>query len=251
MDSFIGWIGGKKNVRKRIIEQFPQQPPKKYVEVFGGAGWVLFGKEQTTGQVEVYNDGDGELVNLFRCVKYHAEEVEKELALLPHSREIFGYYRDRQTHEGLTDIQRAARFFYLVRHSFGCNTHSFATDKKNMVSAVERMKLVHKRLQGVIVENRDFEDLIKLYDSPDTLFYLDPPYFGTEGYYKKIFNESDHYRLFECLKKIKGKFVLSYGDCEFIRGLYHGYDIQAFSRKNTLTAHGNDSDFGELIIRNY
>lgn len=75
MDSFISWIGGKKLLRKRVVEEFPDSNTyDRYVEVFGGAGWVLFSKDKHA-EMEVYNDANGNLVNLFRCVKYHLHFV--------------------------------------------------------------------------------------------------------------------------------------------------------------------------------
>ena len=88
MDSFISWVGGKKALRKTILEQFPAEYGR-YIEVFGGAGWVLFAKEQVAGQMEVFNDLNSDLANLFRCVKYHCEALQAELDWLLHSRELF------------------------------------------------------------------------------------------------------------------------------------------------------------------
>ena len=104
----------KKLLRKEIIKRFPNNIGK-YVEVFGGAGWVLFGKERVSTQLEVFNDIDGELINLYRCVKYHCEAVQKELELILNSREVFADAREQSGVRGLTEIQRAARFFYLIR----------------------------------------------------------------------------------------------------------------------------------------
>ena len=83
MESFIGWIGGKRALRKKIIEQFPKDIPSTYIEVFGGAGWVLFAKKRQPNQKEIFNDINNDLINLFRCVKYHREALEQELRLLP------------------------------------------------------------------------------------------------------------------------------------------------------------------------
>ncbi len=87
MNSFIGWIGGKRQLRKEIISRFPADGVGRYIEVFGGAGWVLFGKEQIPGQLEVLNDLNGNLINLYRCVKYHCEALQDELDWLLDSRE--------------------------------------------------------------------------------------------------------------------------------------------------------------------
>lgn len=112
------------------------------------------------------------------------------------------------------------------------------------------------RFEKVVVENKDFEELIKLYDRSDTLFYLDPPYLGTENYYnnarQKYFTSEDHIRLKNALSMVKGKFLLSYNDCEVIRDLYSEYDIIEVKRKETLSTTGNNKkDYGELLIKNY
>lgn len=114
MDSFISWIGGKKLLRKKILEQFPEEGVyNRYIEVFGGAAWVLFAKEKYA-DLEIYNDVNGNLVNLFRCVKYHAEAVQKELDWILMSREQFFDAREQLSIRGMTDIQRAARFYITI-----------------------------------------------------------------------------------------------------------------------------------------
>ena len=75
MNSYIGWIGGKRLLRKEVLARFPKAGVTRYIEVFGGAGWVIFGKEKVPSQMEVFNDLDGELINLYRCIKYHCEAV--------------------------------------------------------------------------------------------------------------------------------------------------------------------------------
>lgn len=109
MNSLICWVGGKKLLRNQIIKEFPEKFDK-YVEVFGGAGWVLFAKDRYAKE-EIYNDIDGSLVNLFRCVKYHPDEMQKELEYCLYSREVFHNSLEEIELKGLTDIQRAARFF--------------------------------------------------------------------------------------------------------------------------------------------
>lgn len=121
MDSFISWVGGKRLLRRRILQQFPPDYDR-YIEVFGGAGWVLFAEERRV-RLEVYNDADGRLTNLFRCVKYHPEALQKELEWVHTSRELF--LDARQDICGLTDIQKAARFYILIKESFGTDLRSF------------------------------------------------------------------------------------------------------------------------------
>lgn len=250
MNSFIGWIGGKKALRNIIIEKFPKEF-SSYIEVFGGAGWILFAKEKRSSQVEVFNDLNSNLINLYRCIKYHSDELKKELSYLLTSREIFYDFKEQVDIRGLTDIQRAARYFYLIKISFGNGTKTFATSKKSIDNTLEYFDNIKERLSGVIIENKDFKNLIEVYDKPKSLFYLDPPYHGTEKYYDSLFSEDDHIRLKNILDKIEGKFILSYNDDEFIRELYSNFRIEEVERNNTLSSKSNSERYKELIIRNY
>lgn len=250
MNSFIGWIGGKRALREDILALFPEDV-ERYIEVFGGAGWVLFGKEKKKSQLEVLNDMDGDLINLYRCVKYHCSALQEELQWLLSSRELYYDFKDHMNCRGLTDIQRAARFYYLVKISFGSDRRTFATSAKCIDHGIEYLDKVKERLKGVVIEQKDFADLINVYDREKALFYLDPPYVGTEKYYNVFFSKEDHYRLKDALEKIKGKFILSYNNDAFIRGLYAGCTIREISRKNTLASQGNQKDYAELIITNF
>ena len=194
MNSFIAWIGGKRLLRKAIIERFPEEGFDRYIEVFGGAGWVLFGKE-VGKELEVFNDADSNLINLYRCIKYHCEELQKELNWLAISREQFFDNKSQLNARGLTDIQRAARYFHIIKVSFGADRKTFGTNKKNLTNSIEYLAEVQERLKNVVIENRDFESLIRVYDRPGALFYLDPPYHGTEKYYEGGFSHDDHIRL--------------------------------------------------------
>ena len=246
MNSFISWIGGKKLLRKKILEQFPAEYDR-YIEVFGGAGWVLFGKEQKG--MEVYNDINGELVNLYRCVKYHPEALQKELDGILMSRELF-FYAIQKT-RGLTDIQRAARFFVAIKESYGSGLDSFGVRPKDMKKGVDFLSQASERLSMVVIDNLDFEHLIKTYDRPGALFYLDPPYYQTEKYYPDRFQPEDHTRLKETLDKVRGKWILSYNDCPEIRNLYDGYIVISAERSHNLVAKNDSKKYREIIIKNF
>jgi DNA adenine methylase len=123
MDSFLAWVGGKRLLRNEIVSRFPADSFKKYVEVFGGAGWVLFARPRHA-ETEVYNDVNDGLTNLFRIVKYHPDALERELDCLLNARETFEIFRHGDG-LGLTDIQRAARFLYLTRLSYGAKGADF------------------------------------------------------------------------------------------------------------------------------
>lgn len=251
MDSFMTWIGGKKALRGKILEQFPKQGTYgRYIEVFGGAGWVLFSAD-SHAKMEVYNDVNGNLVNLFRCIKYHPDAVQNELQYILISREQFYDAREQIEIRGMTDIQRAARFFILIKESFGANAQSFGLSPRDMDKAKEYLSQVSKRLNKVVIENLDFQKILKNYDKSDALFYLDPPYYETEKYYLDRFMPEDHMRLKEALDAIKGKFVLSYSDCEYIRELYRDYNIVEVERLHNLVIKERKPRYKELIIRNY
>lgn len=252
MNSFIGWVGGKNRLKKHIIPLIPEDT-ERYVEVFGGAGWVLFGKEQYPNQIEVFNDIDGNLINLYQQIKYNCDELQKEVDWLQ-SRELFSEYRHQiESNALLTDIQRAARYLYIIKCSFGSTKSSFATAPKNICNIIDKLQKYQKRLSKVIIENRDFESLVKTYDRPKALFYLDPPYVETEKYYNAFnFRISDHERLNALLRTIKGRFILSYNDCDFIRELYKDYNIISIDRPNLLSSNTkNRNIFKKLIITNY
>jgi DNA adenine methylase len=111
MNSFISWVGGKKLLRNKITELIPKGI-ERYVEVFGGAGWVLFNKDKHAN-IEIYNDYNSELVNLFRCAKFHTPELQRELSYVLNSREVFHNFLNEYKREGMTDIQKAARYMML------------------------------------------------------------------------------------------------------------------------------------------
>lgn len=247
MNSFIKWIGGKKALRKRIIEEFPEKM-ERYIEVFGGAGWVLFGADKHS-KFEVFNDIDSNLINLYRCIKYHRQALQEELSLVVHSREVFKNFLSQVNADGLTDIQRAARYFIIIRSSFGASRTSFATQPQNISDKLSIFPDVNKRLENVLIENRDFEHLIKTYDRENALFYLDPPYYNAEKYYSSEFSKDDHIRLHDVLNGIKGKFLLSYNADEFIENLYSDYNIIHVERPNNLSS--NNGQYKEVLIKNY
>ena len=253
MNSFISWIGGKKLLRNKILEQFPETGTfNRYIEVFGGAGWVLFSSNKHA-EIEVYNDVNGDLINLYRCVKYHPEALQKELQFLLMSREQFFDAKGQIEMRGMTDIQRAARFYVLIKESFGTDLKSFGTRPKNLKNAIEYITIVSERLNTVVIENQDFERIFKTYDKNDALFYLDPPYYETEKYYPDKFMPEDHIRLKEALIRLKGKFLLSYNDCEYIRGLYKDYEIVEVERMHNLAQKKGEKKprYREILIKNY
>lgn len=243
MKSFIPWVGGKTLLAKKIIGEFPETFGR-YIEVFGGGGSVLFASDKHA-KIEVYNDFNSDLVNLFRCLKYHRSELEREIDGYINAREVFFELKERIKCTGFTDIQRAAMFYCLIKISYGSKLDTYGCSNKSLDT--DRFSEVSERLKRVNIEHKDFEELIKQYDRPDALFYCDPPYHTTEGFYSVKFTEADHYRLRDTLYGIKGRFVLSYNDDEFVRELYKDCMIIAAERQNNL----GSGVFKEVIIKNY
>lgn len=254
--SFSGWLGGKSQLARTIIDMMPEH--HHYCEVFGGAGWVLFKK--TISKMETINDINGDLVNLYRVFKYHPDALLKEFELQLISRDEFERLKASTSHT-LTDIQRAARFYYLLRSCFGAKVAD-----PNYFSHVERsphLKLgdelksvlldMQQRLQKVNIENRNFDVLIAKMDRPTTLFYLDPPYYNCEKYYgKDIFSRDDFLKLRDILKNIQGKFILSLNDVPEVREIFKDFNFYTKQIRWSLNCKTKDENNGkELIITNY
>jgi DNA adenine methylase len=238
-------MGGKRLLRKTIGEMIPTDI-KGYIEPFGGAAWVMLYKERWA-DLEVYNDLDGRLVNMFLQVKYHPDELIREMELMPASREIF-LQMIRQP--GITEIQRAARFIYLVTRSFGSRLDSFATAKHQGLSShynrMERIHQLHRRLDKVIIEHLPYADILSKYDCKDNLFYLDPPYVSGATYDNS--KGFDHRELRDHLASLKARWILSYDDNALIRELYAGYEIVPVSRIKGINRKEGKNMYDELII---
>lgn len=253
MTSFFAWQGGKSRMATRLCQLLAEHTC--YVEVFAGAANLLFVKQPS--KVEVLNDINSELVNLFRIVRWHPREFISELTFMTQARINFTDFKGQP---GLTDIQKAARSWFIMRTAFGgkggtthpafgYGTTGRAHFRRAAFSAVRRC---HKRLDGVYVENLDFADCISRYDRPHTVFYCDPPYLELNGY-KKPFTLDDHRRLAAVLKSIKGKFLLSINNHPKIRSLYK--DLPRLKVKVRYSIARDKSpkarDRTELIIANY
>ena len=287
MNSFIAWVGGKKALRKLIYTMFPVQFDR-YIEVFGGGGWVLFGKPPNLKRkLEVYNDYNSNLANLFYCVKNRTCAFLLELGFLPiNSRDEFSMIRtflEKQEPDTtflqeeltlaeqnlsppdyeeiraillenaqMTDVKRAAAFFKLIRYSYGSGCTSFGCQPFDVRKCFDAIWQASHRLSETVIEIKDFEALIRQYDRDNAFFYCDPPYYETEGHYEVVFRKEDHMRLRDTLKACRGKWMVSYNDCDFIRELYDGYYITAVTRLNNLAQrYEGGCEFPEVIITNY
>jgi len=223
MRSPIGWYGAKSHMVHKLLPLLP--PHKIYVEVFGGGASLLFAKEPS--QVEVYNDMDSGLVNFFRVLRdpEKFEQLYRKVCLTPYSREEYYYCRD--TWKCMEDeVERAYRWYIVARGSFsgrfeGGWGFGVTESHRNMAAicsgwlqVIDALPEIHSRIMRVQIENRDFRKIIRLYDTPDTLFYLDPPYVlearhDPNARYAHEMTLDDHKELVQLLLQIQGKALLS------------------------------------------
>ena len=248
----IPWIGGKRRLAKHIIPMFPEHTC--YVEPFSGAAALYFLK--APAKVEVLNDVNGELVNLYRVVKHHLEEFTRQFKWALTSRQMYKWLQDTPA-DPLTDIQRAARFFYLQKNAFGgkVNGQTFGTattsgPRLNLLRLEEDLSQAHLRLSQTFIEHLDWSTCITKYDRAHTLFYCAPPYWGTEGY-GVDFGIEQYTRMSELARSIKGKMVISVNDIPEMRQAFAGLHMDSVGITYSVGGSGRSGKVAELVIRNW
>jgi DNA adenine methylase len=247
----LSYIGGKNRLAKRIIEIFPKHTT--YVEAFAGGAQVLFHKEPSA--VEVLNDLDGEIVNFFRVCQLHHDELIRYFRFALVSRRSFDLHKatDPAT---LTDIQRAARYLYILKNSFASlvrhpNYHWHVVQKPgfNLDNLPSLLENAHNRLARVQIECLPYDEILKRFDRPTTLFYLDPPYYARK-LYRYNFTNADFEQLEERLRDLRGKFVLSLNDTPEVRALFRHFTIQDIELSYSAQKHAGRK-YGEVFITNF
>lgn len=231
----IPWPGGKRRLAKQLFNKFPEH--SCYVEVFAGAAALYFLKEPA--KVEIINDINGELVNLYRIVQNHLEEFVQQFKWALSSREIFEWQKMTRP-ETLTDIQRAARFYYLQKLAFGAKvegqtfgTATKARPKLNLLRIEEDLSTAHLRLVGTCIENLEWQRIIEKYDRAHTLFYLDPPYWNTEGYGVE-FGLEQYHQMADLAKSVKGSVIISINDHPAMREAFNGLHTESADIRYTV-----------------
>jgi DNA adenine methylase len=247
----LPYIGGKNRLATKIISLLPEHTT--YVEPFAGGAQVLFHKQPS--KVEVVNDLNGEIVNFFRICQWHHEELIRHLRYCLMSRKLFQILAASNP-DTLTDVQRASRFFYLQKNSFGGlilkqNYHYTVihSPNYNLARIPEIIEKAHERLSRVQIECLPYETVLEKYDRAATLFYLDPPYWDRQ-LYRFNFAEGDFVALQKGLQNIRGKFILSLNDCLEVRNLFKTFYI----RKENLAYSAQrkaGNTYGELLIANF
>jgi len=250
----IPWMGGKRRLADRLIPLFP--PHECYVEVFSG-GAALFFRRPQPAPVEVLNDINGDLVCLYRVVQNHLEEFVRQFKWALSSRQIFEWQKMTRP-ETLTDIQRAARFFYLQQHAFGGKiagqTFGTATTVPalNLLRIEENLSAAWQRLSGVYIENLAWLDCAMRYDRSHTFFYMDPPYWQTEGY-GVDFPYAEYERMAEFMRTCKGRVMVSINDHPDIRWAFEGLHREQLDIRYSVNnqRQGKAETTGELVIMNW
>jgi DNA adenine methylase len=244
----VPWIGGKRRLAATLLERFP--PHVCYVEAFAGGAALFFMREPA--KVEVINDMNGELVNLYRVVQRHLEEFIRQFKWALSSREVFKWTKETPPHV-LTDIQRAARFFYLQQMAFGGKVHgqtwgtATTAPPINLLRIEERLSEAYLRLAGAYIESLDWSACVAKYDRPHTLFFMDPPYWQTEGYGVE-FGWEEYERLASCLGRLQGKAIVTLNDHPDIRRAFAGYRMESVDIQYTVGGGAKAAKRKELII---
>jgi len=249
------WMGGKRALAGCLSDLIATIPHQRYVEPFVGMGGVFFRRKHRP-KLEVINDINREVVNLFRLLQRHYQQLLDVLKWQVCSRAEFQRLLKVEP-ETLTDLERAARFLYLQRSSFGGKvagqTFGISYDggaRFNLTKLVPLLEDVHERLAGVVIECLPYAECIRRYDSrPGTLFYLDPPYWGcTDDYGRNIFAPADFEVLRDILANLNGRFVLSINDVPEIREIFAGFTLHEVGLHYGIG--GGQRPARELIITN-
>lgn len=251
------YLGGKRNLARRLTAIIASIPHNTYVEPFVGMGGIFL-RRTSKPRAEVINDLSGDVTNLFRILQRHYPQFMDVLRWQVTSRAEFARLVSLDGSK-LTDLERAARFLYLQRLAFGGKVQgrTFGVDRRTParfdVTKLEPLLAeVHDRLASVVIEQLHYGELIRRYDGPDVLFYLDPPYIGCENDYGDGFAPEDFERLAEQLAGLSGQFILSINDTPMARSVFGRFRLEEVETTYTIstatTGHGTRA--GELIVTN-
>jgi DNA adenine methylase len=244
----VSWPGGKSRLLKHILPLIPEHTC--YAEPFSGGLAVLLAKPRS--EVEVINDLNGDLITFYRCVRFHADVLLTELEFVLHSREEF---HDFRAQPGLTDIQRAARWYYRNKECFGgADMRSFGVRvSSSMGSRAARMdaiRALNVRLDKVCIEHLDWTRVVDLYDRPSSFFFIDPPYTECGATMYEGWTNTDVQILRDRIAKIRGQWMVTLNDTPAILAIFKGCKILPVTRPLGINGKGNAGgrSYKELII---
>lgn len=257
--SFFPYLGGKSLASSEIVNYIPKH--KTFIEPFCGAAWVFFKKPLVN--VNVLNDKNKNLVNLFRVVKSHKDEFLRLFNLLPVGTEEFQQFKFELYNDTyLTDIERGIRYLYLISLSFSSRvdeSSNYYPGKSNHIkitpeSVEAKLNDALTKLKYAIVENLDFVECFEKYDDEKSFFFVDSPYYGKENYYgKNLFKRDDFYVLRDILKNLKGKFLMTLNDTPEVRDIYKDFIIKDFDLiyRAGFRTKEDKNEYPEVFISNY
>lgn len=249
------YIGGKRNLAKRLVARINAVPHETYAEVFVGMGGVFFRRDMRA-RAEVINDWSEDVSTFFRVLQRHYVPFLDMLRWQVTSRAGFEKLM-RQDPSTLTDMERAARFLYLQRLAFGGKVRGrgFGVDARSpgrfdVTKLGPMIEAAHERLSGVVIERLRWQDFVARYDRPGTLFYLDPPYFACErDYGDGMFERAEFEAMAEQLRGIAGRFILSLNDHPEVRRIFAGFAIEG-EQVHYSVGGGAGKTAGEVVISN-
>ncbi|MGH9657951.1 MAG: DNA adenine methylase, partial [Bryobacteraceae bacterium] len=234
----LPYIGGKRRLAPTIAELLP--PHVTYVEPFAGGAQLFFHKSPSP--VEVLNDLDADVFNFLRVCQHHADELARWLRHAVASRKLHEWF-SAQDPSLLTDVQRAARFLYLQKNSFGGRltrqSFHYAVSKRQNYTPARLPQILTsagKRLEHVQLECLPYEQILVRYDRPTTCFYLDPPYVGRALYHVN-FSDNDFSKLADRLRTIRGRFLLSINDHPISRAAFAEFHRRSIAISYTSNRH--------------
>ncbi|QYK42876.1 MAG: DNA adenine methylase [Paracoccaceae bacterium] len=250
------WVGGKRNLAKRICAIIDQDSHATYAEPFVGMGGIFLRRTRRPA-AEFINDRGRDVYTLFRVLQEHyvafLDLLRFQITTQANYERLVAVDPDT-----LTDMQRAARFLYLQRCAFGGKVSGrnfgFSVERPgrfNLTTLEPDLEALHGRLAGVTVMCLDFPDFIRRVDRPCTLFYLDPPYWGCEDYYgRDLFGRERFEEMADVLRALKGRFILSLNDVQGVRDTFAGFEMCEVRTLYTIASKG-PAERGELLISNW
>jgi len=230
------------------------KPHTCYVEEFAGGGSMFFFRRPA--EVEVLNDANNELINLYRVVKNHLEEFIRQFKFALSSRKLFEWAKATPT-EVLTDIQRAARFLYIQKLAFGGKVtgQNFGISPSdpprfNILRLEEDLSQAHLRLARVWIEHLDWHACLKKYDRDYTLHFMDPPYYELEGY-GMPFPLEEYQKIAEAMHTMKGSAILTINDHPEMKRVFKGFTSETVGINYTIGGGGKGKNRREMIVRTW
>jgi len=245
---------GKRRLAKVLLPIINSRPHSCYVEEFAGGASMFFLRQPA--EVEVLNDVNGEVINLYRVIKNHLEEFAKQFKFAIASRKVFEWTKDIPPHV-LTDIQRAARFLYLQKLAFGSKVSSqtFGTSPSspprfNILRLEEDLSQAHLRLSRAWIEHLDWDVCLQKWDRDYTLHFMDPPYYETEGY-GVPFALEEYHKIAASMRTMKGSAILTINDHPEMVRIFKGFKADTAKIDYTIGGGGKGKGRQELIYRNW